>query len=101
MTIYREEIFGPVLSIIPFDTEEEAVRMANDTVYGLTNYIQTTDKDRQRRVARRLVGDGGMQRQGVRQGLALWRHEAIGQWPRGGPWGIHEFLEVKAVSDWD
>ena len=54
MTIAKEEIFGPVLSIMPFDTEEEAVAIANDTAYGLTNYVQTTDPERARRVARRL-----------------------------------------------
>ena len=53
MTIAREEIFGPVLSIIPFDTEEDAVRIANDTPYGLTNYIQSGDgaKPQSRRAA--------------------------------------------------
>lgn len=55
MTIAREEIFGPVLSIIPFETEEEAVEMANDTVYGLTNYVQTQDMERAKRV---LVSSG-------------------------------------------
>ena len=49
MTIAREEIFGPVLSIIPFDTEEEAVAIANDTPYGLTNYVQTQDGARANR----------------------------------------------------
>ena len=55
MTIEREEIFGPVLSIIPFDTEEDAVRIANDTVYGLTNYVQSSDGARRNRLARRLA----------------------------------------------
>ena len=54
MTIAQEEIFGPVLSILPFDTEEEAVAIANDTVYGLTNYVQTPDNEKARRVARQL-----------------------------------------------
>ena len=58
MTIYPRGDFGPVLSIIPFDTEEDAVRMANDTVYGLTNYIQTTDKDRLRRVCAAAAARG-------------------------------------------
>jgi aldehyde dehydrogenase (NAD+) len=51
MTIEREEIFGPVLSMIPFDTEEEAVRIANDTPYGLTNYVQSQDGARRNRLA--------------------------------------------------
>ena len=48
MTIWREEIFGPILSITPFDTEEEAIALANDTPYGLINYVQTADKARVR-----------------------------------------------------
>ncbi|MEM6667184.1 MAG: aldehyde dehydrogenase family protein, partial [Pseudomonadota bacterium] len=52
MTIWREEIFGPVLSISPFDTEDEALELANDTAYGLTNYVQTTDQDKAHRAAR-------------------------------------------------
>jgi len=54
MTIAKEEIFGPVVSIIPFTSEEEVVKISNDTSYGLTNYIQTTDKDKAHRVARQL-----------------------------------------------
>ena len=54
MTIWREEIFGPVLAITPFDSEDQAIEMANDTAYGLTNYIQTRDLDKARRAARVL-----------------------------------------------
>ena len=54
MTIAREEIFGPVLSIIPFEDEEDAVRIANDTEYGLTNYVQSQDGAKRNRMARRL-----------------------------------------------
>ena len=54
MEIARTEIFGPLLSIIPFENEEEAISIANDTDYGLTNYIQTKDKEKANRVARRL-----------------------------------------------
>ena len=54
MEIARTEIFGPVLSVIPFETEEEAIQIANDTDYGLTNYIQTQDNDKVQRVARKL-----------------------------------------------
>jgi aldehyde dehydrogenase (NAD+) len=102
MTIYREEIFGPVLSIIPFDTEEEAVKMANDTDYGLTNYIQTTDKDRLRRVARQLrSGMVECNGKGFGKGSPFGGFKQSGSGREGGVWGIHEFLEVKAVSDWD
>ena len=54
MEIARTEIFGPVLSVMPFETEEEAIAIANDTPYGLTNYIQTQDKEKVKRVARKL-----------------------------------------------
>ena len=54
MEIARTEIFGPVLSVMPFESEEEAIKIANDTPYGLTNYIQTQDKEKVKRVARKL-----------------------------------------------
>ena len=54
MEIARTEIFGPVLSVIPFETEEEAIEIANDTDYGLTNYIQSQDSEKIRRLARKL-----------------------------------------------
>ena len=54
MEIARTEIFGPVLSVIPFETEEEAIEIANDTDYGLTNYIQSKDSEKIRRLARKL-----------------------------------------------
>ena len=54
MTIAREEIFGPVLSILPYDGEDEAVRIANDTAYGLSGYVSSGDLERARRVARRI-----------------------------------------------
>ena len=54
MRLWREEVFGPVLSISPFDDEEEGIRMANDTVYGLTSYLQTGSEKRAERVAGKL-----------------------------------------------
>jgi aldehyde dehydrogenase (NAD+) len=54
MTIEREEIFGPVVAQVPYDTEDDAVRIANDMVYGLSGYIQCADLDRARHIARRL-----------------------------------------------
>jgi aldehyde dehydrogenase (NAD+) len=101
MTIYREEIFGPVLSILPFEDEEHAVRIANDTEYGLTNFIQTTDRDKLRRVARRLrsgmvEGNG----KGFGQGSPFGGYKQSGNGREGGVFGLHEFLETKAVSDW-
>ncbi len=101
MTIAREEIFGPVLSIIRFETEEEAVAIANDTPYGLTNYVQTTDDDKRRRVARRLRS-GMVETNGVgfAQGSPFGGYKQSGNGREGGTYGLEEFLEVKAVSGW-
>ncbi len=101
MTIAQEEIFGPVLSIIPFETEEDAIRIANDTPYGLTNYVQTTDTDKRRRVARRLrSGMVETNGQGFAQGSPFGGYKQSGNGREGGVYGLEEFLEVKAVSGW-
>jgi aldehyde dehydrogenase (NAD+) len=102
MTIYREEIFGPVLAIIPFEDEEHAIEMANDTEYGLTNYIQTTDQEKLRRVARRVrsgmvEGNG----KGFGQGSPFGGFKQSGNGREGGVFGLHEFTEIKAVSGWE
>jgi aldehyde dehydrogenase (NAD+) len=101
MSIAQEEIFGPVLSIIPFDTEEEAIRLANDTPYGLTNYIQSEDGAKRNRVARRLRS-GMVEMNGERRGAGspFGGMKASGNGREGGVWGLEEFLEVKAVSGW-
>ncbi len=102
MTIAKEEIFGPVLSILPFDTEQEAIDIANDTAYGLTNYVQTTDPDRARRVARRLrSGMVEMNGQARGAGAPFGGYGQSGNGREGGTWGIEEFLEVKSVSGWN
>ena len=101
MEIARTEIFGPVLSIIPFENEEEAINIANDTDYGLTNYIQTKDKEKANRVARRLRS-GMVDINGA--GLAPdapfggYKHSGIGR--EAGKEGLLEFLEVKSVGGW-
>ena len=101
MTIAREEIFGPVLAIMPFDTEEEAVAMANDTVYGLTNYVQTQDGARLNRMARKLrSGMVEMNGQGRSAGSPFGGMKQSGNGREGGKWGLDDFLEVKAVSGW-
>ncbi len=102
MTIAREEIFGPVLSIMKFGDEDEAVRVANDTVYGLTNYVQTQDRARARRVARQLrSGMVEMNGQPRGAGAPFGGYKQSGNGREGGVWGLHEFLEVKAVSGWE
>jgi aldehyde dehydrogenase (NAD+) len=101
MTIAREEIFGPVLSIIPFSTEEEAIEIANDTPYGLTNYVQSEDEARRGRVSRQLrSGMVEMNGQPRTSGSPFGGMKASGNGREGGTWGLEEFLEVKSVSGW-
>ena len=101
MAIAREEIFGPVLSIIPFDSEEEAVQIANDTLYGLTNYIQTQDGEKANRIARQLRS-GMVQINGemLGAGAPFGGYKQSGNGREGGAWGLEEFLEVKVVTGW-
>lgn len=102
MTIEREEIFGPVLSMIPFDSEDDAIRIANDTPYGLTNYVQTQDGARRNRMARSLrSGMVEMNGKSRAAGSPFGGVKSSGRAREGGHWGLEEFLEVKAISGWD
>ena len=102
MKIARTEIFGPVLSVIPFETEEEAIQITNDTDYGLTNYIQTQDNNKVQRVARKLrsgmvdVNGAGI---AVDAPFGGFKHSGIGR--EAGKEGLIEFLEVKSVGGWN
>ena len=101
MEIYKQEIFGPVLSIMPFDDEAHAIALANDTPYGLTNYIQTEDTEQRRRVARRLrSGMVETNGSGFAQGSPFGGYKQSGNGREGGAFGLEEFLEIKAVSGW-
>lgn len=101
MRIAREEIFGPVLSIIPFDTEEEAIAIANDTIYGLTNYVQTSDINRKRRLARQLqAGMIEINGNNLPAGSAFGGVKASGRAREGGIWGLEEFMDSKFISGW-
>lgn len=101
MTIAREEIFGPVLSIMKFDSEEDAVAIANDTEYGLTNYVQTQDGARANRMARVLrSGMVEMNGQPRSAGSPFGGMKKSGNGREGGVFGLEDFLEVKAVSGW-
>ena len=102
MTIAKEEIFGPVVSIIPFSNEEEAIKISNDTAYGLTNYIQTTDTKKAQRIARQLRS-GMVEINGVSfaDGSPFGGYKQSGNGREGGKWGIEEFLEVKSISGWE
>jgi aldehyde dehydrogenase (NAD+) len=102
MTIAREEIFGPVLSIIPYDDEDDAIRIANDTPYGLSGYVSSSDLDSARRIASKM-------RTGMVHINGAWLDSAapfggFKQSGNGREWGAHgidEFLEVKSVYGYE
>ncbi|OAI93911.1 aldehyde dehydrogenase family protein [Pseudomonas putida] len=101
MTIAREEIFGPVLSIMPYDTLEQAIEMANDTVYGLAAYVQSRNLEKARAVA------GRMRAGSVYLNYPSWDTFApFGGYKQSGNrseyagWGIHDFLEIKGIVGW-
>jgi aldehyde dehydrogenase (NAD+) len=98
MIIAREEIFGPVLCIIGYEDEEDAVRIANDTPYGLSGYVASKDIDRARRVARRMR-TGNVHINGARPDFAgcFGGYKQSGNGREWGEAGLEEFLELKAV----
>ena len=98
MTIAREEIFGPVLSIIPYEDENDAVRIANDTLYGLSGYVMSGDIERARRVARR-IRSGNVHVNGAQPDFsgAFGGYKQSGNGREWGEAGFQEFLELKAV----
>ena len=101
MRIAKEEIFGPVLSIIPFENEEEAIAITNDTSYGLGNYVQTQDIEKARRVARQFRS-GGVYINGKSSdpGTPFGGYRQSGNGREGGTWGLEEYLEVKTICGW-
>ncbi len=102
MRIAKEEIFGPVLSIIPFETEEEAINIVNDTSYGLGNYLQTEDKEKAHRVAKKLrSGTVYINGNGTDSGTPFGGYKQSGNGREGGVWGLQEFLEVKTITGWN
>ena len=99
MRIAREEIFGPVLVIIPFDTEEEAIAIANDTPYGLAAYIQCADVPRAKRVARRLrAGMVSINGQGQDYCSPFGGYKQSGNGREWGRFGLQDYLEYKVIS---
>ncbi len=97
MTIAQEEIFGPVLSIMPYDTEEEAVEIANDTLYGLAAAVSGSD-DRAQRVARKIrAGQVRVNAGRFVGGAPFGGYKQSGLGREHGKYGLEEFLEVKAL----
>ena len=98
MRIAREEIFGPVLAIIPFDDEEEAVAIANDTPYGLAAYVQTGSNERAARLSRSLrAGAVHINGGAYEYGSPFGGYKASGNGREGGEMGLEDFLETKMV----
>ena len=101
MEIAKKEIFGPVLSIIPFETEEEAIKITNDTEYGLGNYLQTEDKEKAKRVAKKLrSGIVYINGKAADAGTPFGGYRQSGNGREGGTWGLEEYLEVKTITGW-
>jgi aldehyde dehydrogenase (NAD+) len=99
MTIAREEIFGPVLVIIPYDSEEEAVEIANDTEYGLAGGVWSGDPERAKAVARRLrTGQVEVNGGGFNPMAPFGGYKQSGNGREFGAFGLEEFLEVKAMQ---
>ena len=98
MTIAREEIFGPVLAILPYADEEEAVRLANDTPYGLAAYVQSNDVERARRVSAQLrAGNVFMNYPAWDSAAPFGGYKQSGNGREYGKWAMEDFLETKAV----
>ena len=98
MTIAREEIFGPVISILPYESEEQAIEMANDTPYGLSGYVQSGDLEHARKVAAQ-IRSGNVHINGAPAdfGAPFGGYKQSGNGREWGDHGFEEFLEVKAV----
>jgi aldehyde dehydrogenase (NAD+) len=99
MTIAQEEIFGPVLAIIPYDSEEDAIRIANDTIYGLAGAVWSSDPDRAKRVAVRLrTGQVDINGGAFNPMAPFGGYRQSGNGREFGTYGLEEFLEVKSLQ---
>jgi betaine-aldehyde dehydrogenase len=99
MTIAQEEIFGPVLSIIPYDDEEDAIRIANDTIYGLAGGVWSGDAERAKRVARKLrTGQVEVNGGGFNLMAPFGGYKQSGHGRELGKYGLEEYLEVKSLQ---
>ena len=102
MTIAREEIFGPVLCMIPYKDDDDAVRMANDTPYGLAGFVSSGNIERARSVAKRIRA-GNVHINGARVDFAgcFGGYKQSGNGREWGEAGLEEFLELKAISGYE
>jgi acyl-CoA reductase-like NAD-dependent aldehyde dehydrogenase len=99
MTIAQEEIFGPVLVIMPYDDEDDAVRIANDTVYGLAGGVWAGDKDHAIAVAKRLrTGQVEVNGGAFNPNAPFGGYKQSGVGREYGTFGLEEFLEVKSIQ---
>jgi aldehyde dehydrogenase (NAD+) len=98
MTIAREEVFGPVLAIIPYDNDDDAIRIANDTPYGLSGYVSSTNIEHARAVAAKLqTGMVHINNAALDAQAPFGGYKQSGNGREWGSHGISEFLEVKSV----
>jgi aldehyde dehydrogenase (NAD+) len=99
MRIAQEEIFGPVLAMIPFEDEADAISIANDSPFGLAGYVESGDADRARRVARRIRA-GSVHINGAGQDYCspFGGFKQSGNGREWGEFGLHDFLEIKVIN---
>jgi aldehyde dehydrogenase (NAD+) len=99
LTIAQEEIFGPVLSIIPYDDEDDAVRIANDSIYGLAGGVSSGDEERAKRVARRIrTGQVEINGGVFNPEAPFGGYKQSGHGRELGRFALEEFLQVKAMQ---
>jgi acyl-CoA reductase-like NAD-dependent aldehyde dehydrogenase len=99
MRIFKEEIFGPVLSIIPVDSEEEAIAVANDSIYGLSGAVWAATPERAEQVARQLrTGQVDLNGGAFNTEAPFGGYKQSGNGRERGRWGLEEFLETKAMQ---
>ena len=99
MTIAQEEIFGPVLSIIPYDTEEEAVQIANDTIYGLAAAVWAGEKEKAIAIAKKIrAGQIDINGGGFNMLAPFGGFKQSGHGREAGKYGLEEFLEIKSMQ---
>ena len=101
-TIAREEVFGPVLTIIPYDDEEDAIKIANDTLYGLSSYVQSSDINHARAVARKIrAGNVHINGASTDDAAPFGGYKQSGNGREWGEYGLEEYTEIKAIMGYD